>query len=256
MLAETGPPPALRQPGTSEPAPKRLKRPGQKLEPRQKDDEPQKLTQVPDVNASDDEDGVEFEDVQLPAPVIQTTELDSEDEDDEEIVFEDIDIGMRESASAAVDTPKELELNLSAHQAASSLSKVLDRRKPLTRQDRMLRLEIHKVHVLCLLSHVAKRNHWCNDTVVRETLGRMLTNKLITYLNPPEHLPQFGRSESLKKGVQEISVLFKSRFEITERGMWRALWAEDPEHLEEVCVRVSLLLLYCFLTLLLVSTPS
>jgi hypothetical protein len=36
--------------------------------------------------------------------------------------------------------------------------------KPPTLAERKLRLDVHKIHVMCLLYHVFVRNHWCNDS--------------------------------------------------------------------------------------------
>lgn len=40
------------------------------------------------------------------------------------------------------------------------------RRKPITQAEKQLRVDIHKMHLLCLLFHVHVRNHWCNDEKV------------------------------------------------------------------------------------------
>ncbi len=53
-------------------------------------------------------------------------------------------------------------------------------------------------------------------------------------LNPSSNLSQFGRTESLKNGLQELRAMFKVKFNITERGLKRALWAEDESQLNEV----------------------
>lgn len=90
------------------------------------------------------------------------------------------------------------------------------------------------MHLLCLLSHVARRNHWCNDATVQASLRKHLNNKTITYLTPGSHLPQFGQAESLKNGLKQAAEFWKVNYEITERGMKRALWAEDPDQLEQV----------------------
>lgn len=40
------------------------------------------------------------------------------------------------------------------------------KRKPITQAEKQLRVDIHKMHLLCLLFHVHVRNHWCNDEKV------------------------------------------------------------------------------------------
>ena len=45
------------------------------------------------------------------------------------------------------------------------------RRKPLTVAERKLRLEVHKMHILTLFSHVQLRNYWCNDLEIQVRAG-------------------------------------------------------------------------------------
>lgn len=40
------------------------------------------------------------------------------------------------------------------------------KRKPITQAEKQLRVDIHKMHLLCLLFHVHVRNHWCNNEKV------------------------------------------------------------------------------------------
>ncbi|KAI0407226.1 Rad4-domain-containing protein [Xylaria palmicola] len=179
-------------------------------------------------------DGLEFEDVVLPAATIQTVYQDSDEEEPEEDeTFEDVDFSAHASAIGAVqDAVQDLELDLSAR-AKSTPTKSIDRRKPITRDEKGRRIEIHKTHLLCLLAHVARRNRWCNDPQVQSSLRPLLTQKMVTQLNPPSHLTQFGRANSLKEGLNLVNSIFKMKFRITERGMRRALWAEKEEHLQD-----------------------
>ncbi|KAH0492873.1 hypothetical protein TgHK011_007802 [Trichoderma gracile] len=185
----------------------------------------------------DDDDEMEFEDVAIPEPTVQTLELDSDDDEeedeDEALQFEDVQFNMPlpDEASQSQE-PKELELNLSAQKSAMTSKQGADRRKPLTKEEKERRIDIHKTHLLCLLTHVAKRNHWCNDAQVQESLRPHLTDKMVQYLTPGTNLSQFGRTESLKNGLKLVADMWKSKFEITERGMRRALWAEKVEDLD------------------------
>ncbi|KAL7938721.1 hypothetical protein V8C35DRAFT_86385 [Trichoderma chlorosporum] len=187
-------------------------------------------------DSDDEEDDAEFEDVAIPEPTIQTVELDSdedEDDEDEDLQFEDVDLLTQlPDGDLEQQEPKELELNLSAQKSAMTSKQGADRRKPITKEERERRLDIHKTHLLCLLSHVAKRNHWCNDAKVQESLRSRLTDKMIQYLTPGTNLSQFGRTESLKNGLKLVADMWKTKYEITERGMRRSLWAEEVEHLD------------------------
>ncbi|KAI0450774.1 Rad4-domain-containing protein [Xylaria acuta] len=217
-------------------------RPTKRKRPGQRRDEPiQTLKQSPEkpsreeiVDPEESADDVEFEDVALPSPTIQTVYRDSDEEDEEEdeVTFEDVDFSAHTSAIGAVqDTPQDLELDLSAR-AKTAPTKTVDRRKPINREEKGRRIEIHKTHLLCLLAHVARRNRWCNDPQVQDSLRPLLTQKMVTQLNPPNHLTQFGRANSLKEGLSLVNNMFKLKFRVTERGVRRALWAETEEHLQ------------------------
>ena len=193
-------------------------------------------------SGNDQDDDIEFEDVTIPPPAarVQTTEIESDDEDEEdEIQFEDVDVSPTFDVSKVAPEPSEirLELNLSKHvQETVTQRRTMERRRIINREERTHRVEVHKVHILCLLSHVAQRNRWCNNGQVKKILrqGGLLTDKMVRYLNPGLNLSQFGRSESLKNGIKMVMDMFHAKFRITERGMRRALWAEEPAYLDSV----------------------
>ncbi|CAJ2505325.1 Uu.00g127190.m01.CDS01 [Anthostomella pinea] len=235
---------------TSPEKPIKKKRPGQRAEkpPHEVGPPPKKPKRRVEVEVEvdkeeddeDDEDDkdIQFEDVSLLTATIQTMTKDSDEEDEEEdddgdeLGFEEVDFSFPNlNSDPAADAPKDLELNFSSR-ANATPRQVVERRKPINKAEKDRRVEIHKTHLLCLLSHVARRNRWCNDAVVQDRLRPILTKKTITYLNPGTHLTQFGRANSLKEGLQMVNAKFKTKFQITERGSRRALWAENEEHLQ------------------------
>ncbi|KAM0126703.1 hypothetical protein ACHAO1_009935 [Botrytis cinerea] len=190
----------------------------------------------------DDED-VEFEDV-LTAPASingedleddssgpqQTAYRDSDEETDEsdvdiEIDWENINFDTKDD-----DPPGDLELNLTRQ--APTRQAPTPRRKALTQGDKALRFETHKLHLLCLLSHVERRNGWCNDPVVQDSLRPLLNRKMMSFLRPRKDLSQFSQAESLKKGLDMVAVLWRTRFQITKRGLRRALWADNEDDIK------------------------
>lgn len=229
----------------------------------------------------DEDEDMDFEDIAIPEPVIQTRELDSEDEEDDDddeededeesgqqFNFEDVvsatttptnpSSGAPQNGNAATGT---LELNLTEHESVletpsrrggrwGARAAPANRKKPLSRAERMHRVEIHKMHLLCLMAHAARRNRWCNSAKAQAALRPLLTAKMMSYLNPGGHLTQFGQTESLKNGLQQVATMFRARFSITERGMRRALWAENLERLKDVSadnMRVKHFWLLCIL---------
>ncbi|KAK2732757.1 DNA repair protein [Colletotrichum kahawae] len=226
MLLEAGAGTGSPTSAHSEPPLKKLKRPGEKAA---RVDPPK----APKPDEDEDDEDIEFEDVALPPPTVQTMERDlDEEESEDDIEFEDVDFGAVHPDAEITEEPKKLTLNLSAHAPMTPTTKKgADRRKPITKEERERRITVHQAHLLCLMLHCALRNRWCDDGEVQQSLRSLLTKKIVNYLNPSPDLPQFGRTQSLKTGLEQAGSIFKAKFHITERGLRRALWAEDPEHI-------------------------
>lgn len=228
------PEPVAESSAPREPGPEPKPKPGLKPEPDAKHDSPA-ITKSPVAQELDEEDDqdIEFEDVAIPEPTVQTIYQSSEDEDgseEEDLQFEDVDVNAIASKQKEADDGT-LRLNLTATQQALGPSK-RSRKQPLTKEQKKLRVDIHRMHLLCLLAHVERRNHWCNDPVVHKTLLRLLSAKTIQQLNPPSNITQFGQTESLKRGLKAIEEMYQLKFDITERGLRKALWADDPQDLQ------------------------
>ncbi|KAI8963175.1 Rad4-domain-containing protein [Daldinia sp. FL1419] len=211
--------------------PLKRRRPGQKNEESPK--KPNTPEIPPKVDDIYDEEYIQFEDVSLPAATVQTVYRDSDEEEDEDdIQFEDVEfLAPPPNLDDTEDSNKDLVLDFST-QTVTSSQKNADRRKPISRAEKDRRVEIHKMHLLCLLAHVARRNRWCNDATVQDALRTLLTKKMVKYLNPGTQLTQFGRTQSLKDGLAQAGTVYKTKFQITERGLRRALWAEKEEYLQ------------------------
>lgn len=98
------------------------------------------------------------------------TEDDSDDESDVE--WEDVDLQQpsREPEpprGVAFSEGRDDTLQINFDQGPEPRKKTIQRRKPVTTAERKVRLDVHKVHLLCLLAHVQLRNRWCNDEEVQ-----------------------------------------------------------------------------------------
>ena len=88
--------------------------------------------------------------------------------EDSDFDWEDVDLAQtttQEQVSVSKNDGK-LDLVLGGNADSLSPGRLSRRRKPATAEERKMRREIHKLHVLCLLAHVHLRNHWCNDEAV------------------------------------------------------------------------------------------
>jgi xeroderma pigmentosum group C-complementing protein len=105
------------------------------------DESTQQVQTVYDSGSSDESD-VEWEDVDIPQPILGPS-----------------------SASLAVqgnDEPLEITLG----QEPQPRKNAIQKRKPITAAEKKIRLDTHKSHLLCLLGHVSLRNRWCNDNEI------------------------------------------------------------------------------------------
>ncbi|KAK8014524.1 hypothetical protein PG990_007820 [Apiospora arundinis] len=219
--------------------PAKRRKPGERSKPLPTPSAPVPKSPRPAESEEEEDEDIEFEDVALPLPTIQTImrdtdeEADDDDDDNDELEFENVDFSLAEANATQIDSePKEIQLDLTAR-ANTMPQRTVDKRKPINKVEKDRRVEIHKTHLLCLLSHVARRNRWCNDAQVQQKMKKLLTNKMITYLNPGLNLSQFGQTNSLKEGLKQLGDKFKTEYTITERGLRRALWAEKEEQLKD-----------------------
>ena len=167
----------------------------------------------------------------------QIFQTDSEDSGDSDIDWEEIEL---QNAAAASDhehhEPEDLNIVLGGEKSEhTSAHGGTAKRRPITAEEKMLRLEIHKMHLCSLMAHVFLRNHWCNDGNVHSVLKGLLTKKTAIYLNADESLSQFQRSRSFIDGLTQASEAFGGRFKITARGLAKPMWADSPKTLAQVC---------------------
>ncbi|EFW21656.1 hypothetical protein D8B26_001813 [Coccidioides posadasii str. Silveira] len=161
---------------------------------------------VYDIDASDESEVDEWEDVELPTtiPVQEPVLPTSESRED--------DAGLQITLTKPEDEGKE---------------KASSRRKPVSGAEKKWRLDIHKVHLLCLLSHVQLRNSWCNDDEAQRKLKGMLSKNTVRCLNPKADMPQFSRSTTFADGLKQASEIFRRRFKVTAPGMRRSFWLDN-----------------------------
>ena len=194
-------------------------------------------------NDPDEDEDLEFEDVldqeksshfdnedsDAPPKLQQTAYRESDDDSASEFDWDAIDFDAKPEEEPSGD----LELTLTKRPTPQRKS-TATRRRVVTKEERALRLQIHKMHILCLLAYVDKRNDWCSDSEVQSSLRPLLTKKMLTFLRPRSDLSQFGRADSLKRGLDDVAKLWRTKFSITARGIRRSLWADDEKDLQNV----------------------
>jgi xeroderma pigmentosum group C-complementing protein len=121
-------------------------------------------------NKADEDARVDEEVEETSGKKVQTAFV-SDGSDDSDMEWEEVDLQQNTPgpapAAASSDDDEPLQLTLGDSCDKGKKSVAASRRKPVTAAERRWRLSIHKVHVLCLLSHVQLRNLWLNDADVQ-----------------------------------------------------------------------------------------
>ena len=115
-------------------------------------------------------DGTESEN-QYKSDQLETAYHDSEDFAESDVNWEEVQLEEGTDLKND-DSPDAQELDLVLGETAEikQAHRQQSRRRPATPAERKAKLEVHKMHVLCLLAHVHLRNHWCNDEEVHVDL--------------------------------------------------------------------------------------
>jgi len=166
-----------------------------------------------------------------PARLPQTAYDDFASSDESDMDFEDVELEPVPGPAGTIDEDersKPLEIDLSKS-LGSDPKPTVRRRKPATSAERRHRLDVHKWHLLSLIAHVHFRNKWCDDEEVHATLKPLVPRKTISLLHLDESKPQYARNHAFTEAIKEVSLIWKTNWETTARGMRRAYWAESPD---------------------------
>ena len=94
---------------------------------------------------------------------VQTVYDSPSSSEESDMEWEEVDIHQTSYNNQTDDTSIQVTLDRPEDQKR----KVVPRRRMITAAEKQLRLNIHKVHLLCLLRHVQIRNLWCNNEEVQ-----------------------------------------------------------------------------------------
>lgn len=165
-----------------------------------------------------------------PNRVRQTIEDSDESDDDSDMEWEDAlgEGGDSESESEARPPPQigDVSITIGGKKSEEVSAKKKARRRAITSVDRKRRLDIHKMHVLCLLYHVHRRNAWCNDARVQSALRKLVEPKVLMSLVPNPDLTQYSASKRFVGALNDLKIMWSKRFKATAQGMSKPKWAE------------------------------
>ncbi|KXL48136.1 MAG: hypothetical protein FE78DRAFT_87514 [Acidomyces sp. 'richmondensis'] len=180
-------------------------------------------TQIIESSSDDENDECEHE---------NEHDYEDQDEDESDFAFEDVDLSGPPVAGPAKAEDAIADVSVPVEQTLTRRKRTQVRRKPASVAEKAQRLVLHKAHVLCLLGHCIHVNSWCNDAKAQQYLQSLLTPKMRLYLNPKCGLSQFDWNRLFMDGLQQVSDMFRLRFQVTTSGLQRLQWASggDEKH--------------------------
>ncbi|ORY08526.1 hypothetical protein BCR34DRAFT_569790 [Clohesyomyces aquaticus] len=164
-------------------------------------------------------------------PRILQTITDSEESDGSDMEWEDVlgqgndDDDVSHDGDALPEV-SDISITVGGEKAEGKTPVKQVRRRGITSVDKKRRLDIHKMHILCLLYHVHRRNVWCNNEKVQATLRKFPSPKTLSNLVPNPEFTQFQASRRFLDGIQELKILWSSRFSVTAMGMHKPRWVD------------------------------
>jgi len=161
-------------------------------------------------------------------PTIQTVIDESEGSDETELEWEEVDVVRQEDVKTPHAGPQGINVVLEGS-PRSTTKRRMNTRKGTTAAERKVRLDIHKVYLLCLLVHVHIRNAWCNDTKAQVRLKKLLPSRFMPYLQPKAEFSQFERARSFMEGLTQLCDFWNTRFHINAMGARKPKWIATGE---------------------------
>lgn len=95
----------------------------------------------------------------------QTVYISPSESDESDMEWEEVDIQQPSIPGPSMSADTE-PLQITLEQQKDQKQRIV-RRKPITAAEKKRRLDVHKMHLLCLMGHVEQRNLWCNDKEVQ-----------------------------------------------------------------------------------------
>ncbi|KAH8725171.1 hypothetical protein GQ44DRAFT_616879 [Phaeosphaeriaceae sp. PMI808] len=158
--------------------------------------------------------------------IVDSDESDGSDEEWEDALVDGDDTDTENEVALSTPQVTDISITIGGTKVEEKDTKRKVRRRAITSVDKKKRLDIHKVHLLCLLYHVYRRNAWCNDMRVQNTLKKLVPPKTLLSLVPNPDLTQYSASKRFIEGMNELKVMWSKRFKLTAQGMYKPKWAD------------------------------
>ncbi|KAG4301062.1 hypothetical protein PCK1_002761 [Pneumocystis canis] len=164
--------------------------------------------------------------------------------DSSEQEWEDLDLDFPNALTKENDSEKEQTFETTIEEKIT-IKSTKKRRNGITKNDRKLRLEIHKLHLLCLISHASLRNRFCRDKRIHAKLKSVLPDKVKQLFNPDEQISQYQKSKMFMSALKASVGIWKRKFKKNKYGLSKSLWV-NSEQINKIKTEKSYDNIFCF----------
>lgn len=168
---------------------------------------------VPEVSAGND------------VPPLSTwveSESESESESDSDDDWENVNLVNVETSDTSVSNNDTVTISMERPEPAKKKRTV----KSLSKDEKQLRMNVHKLHVICLLNLVHVRSLWCNDAQTQSMYRKVLPLSVLQELHPPRHLSAILKTKKFLEGLWHSLGPWSARFSIKNGGSHMISWSD------------------------------
>ncbi|KTW27549.1 uncharacterized protein T551_03048 [Pneumocystis jirovecii RU7] len=167
---------------------------------------------------------------------------DNSNSEESEPEWEDFDLYFQNMLTETKNSEKKYDFETTIERKIEINNK--RKRHGITKNDRKLRLEIHKLHLLCLISHSSLRNSFCRDKRIHVRLKSILPNEIQQLFNPDKRISQYRKSKMFMSALKATVSIWKRKFKKNKYGMSKPFWTNSQ--LNNECVEKQYDNIFCF----------
>ena len=149
------------------------RRVGEDVTPAEQPAEVKQNVEIPPISPGSSDSALEVDqtgEIHVDPPRQQMIIEESDDSDDSDMEWEDVEVNTALFIPSPEPEPQQEDGSITVvigKENPSSKLKRTPQRKGITAVERRMRYDVHKLHLLCLLSHMHIRNHLCNSATVQ-----------------------------------------------------------------------------------------
>lgn len=144
--------------------------------------------------------------------------IEYEDEEDENVEWENVELQQEPSIHSegeSGDEASEITVALNKRSESSTPRRASRNITVLSKEEKLHRQLVHKIHLTCLMHHLWFRNCWVNDFEIRRLYSTVLTPTIMQELFPPNQLSLTLKSRKFLDGLRHAITFWNKKFRVS-----------------------------------------